>query len=98
MLAAHQIDGFRSHIHRIHDLRAAFFYSHMLKEFSYAVKQHYSCAFSKISYAEGGDSSDGHEKVFVKNLSTADIFQCSQKDAPSQNEICGTADNQCQIK
>ena len=97
-VADNQIDGFRPHIHSIHDLRAALFHSDMLKEFPYTVKQHDSGTLSEITYAESCNSGDGHEEVFIKNLSADNIPECCQQHAPSQDEICRTAYYKCRIE
>ena len=63
-------------VHSFHNLAAAAAGGNLLKELAYAVKQHNAQCFLVAADAEGTDGGNGHEEVFVEDLTAADVAQC----------------------
>ena len=68
LFAHQQIHNLRTHIHRIHNLATAFFYSALLKILAHAIEEHNAHSLFPGFNREGAESSYRHQEVFVKNI------------------------------
>ena len=59
----------------------------ILKQFTQLVQQHYHHTFRIFTNAKGTNGSYGHQEVFVKYLTTGNIFCRAHKHFAANNQI-----------